>query len=124
MKRTIKILIATLSITAIASCKKEGTGGKASVTGKILHHSLPVPNATVYIKYGTQEFPGTEPSAYDASVTAGSDAKYTFSDLRKGNYYLFSIGYDTAISQTVRGGVPIGIKSKTESLTSDIPVTE
>lgn len=124
MKATTKIFLAILSIAIIASCKKEGIGGKASVTGKILHHSLPIPNATVYIKYGTQEFPGVDPSAYDASVTAGADAKYTFTELRKGNYYLFSIGYDTAISQTVRGGIPVGIKSKTENLTSDIPVVE
>lgn len=124
MKTTIRILLATLLLAAITSCKKEGTGGKASVTGRILHHSLPIPNATVYIKYGAQEFPGTDPSAYDANVTAGSDGKYSFAGLRKGNYYLFSMGYDAAISQTVRGGIPIRMQSKTENLTSDIPVVE
>ncbi|MBI2721954.1 MAG: hypothetical protein HYX39_07250 [Bacteroidetes bacterium] len=125
MATTLKTLLAILLVvTTLPSCKKEGPGGKASISGRILHHSLPITNATIYIKYGAQEFPGTDPSAYDVSVTAGTDGTYAFIELRKGNYYLFSIGYDSAISQTVKGGIPIRIKSKTENITSDIPVVE
>ena len=84
----------------------------------------PIPNATVYIKYGAKESAGTNLSNYDASVTAGADAKYEFKDLTKGDYYLFSIGYDSAISNTVNGGTGATIKKKTETVNTDIPVVE
>ena len=124
MKTTIKILSVILVMAVISSCKKEGTGGKATITGYVKHHSAPIPNATVYIKYGAKESPGTDPSNYDANVTADTSAKYVFKDLAKGDYYLFSIGYDSAISNTVYGGTGATIKKKTEAVQVDVPVVE
>lgn len=106
------------------SCKKEGLGGKATITGFIKHHSLAIPNAMLYIKYGVNELPGTDPSNYDASTNADANAKFEFKDLRKGKYYLFSIGYDSAIFQLVRGGMPIEIKKKNEIKSVDLAVVE
>jgi len=123
-KKILKFIILVLALTQCFSCKKEGLGGKATITGSVLHHSLPIPNAVIYIKYGTNELPGTDPSAYDASVTADANAKFEFKDLRKGKYYLFSIGYDSAIFQTVRGGMPVEIKKKSESKNIDLAVVE
>ncbi|MFA7379101.1 MAG: hypothetical protein WC150_01485 [Bacteroidia bacterium] len=117
-------LIIAMMITTVLSCKKEGTGGKAIITGYIKHHSAPIPNATVYIKYGAKESAGISPSNYDASVTAGADAKYEFKELNKGDYYVFSVGYDSAISNAVVGGIPVTIKKKTETVNANIPVVE
>ena len=124
MKPKFKILAAVFAITIIASCKKEGTGGKATITGLAKHHAKPIPNAVVYIKYGVKESPGTNPANYDASVTSDGNAKYEFKELNKGDYYLFGIGYDSAISNTVTGGVPVSVKKKTETVQADVSVTE
>ena len=124
MKPKFKILAAVFAITIIASCKKEGTGGKATITGLAKHHAKPIPNAVVYIKYGVKESPGTDPANYDASVTSDGNAKYEFKELNKGDYYLFGIGYDSAISNTVTGGVPVSVKKKTETVQADVSVTE
>lgn len=124
MKTTTKILLAILSIATITSCKKEGTGGKAIITGYAKHHANPIPNTIVYIKYGVMESPGTNPANYDANVTADGNGKYEFRDLNKGNYYLFGIGYDSGISNTVTGGIPVQIKKKTETVNADVPITE
>jgi len=106
------------------SCGKEGPGGKASITGMVMHHTQPIPGAVVYIKYGAKESPGTDVTYYDASATADAQANYKFADLRRGDYYLFGVGYDSAIVNTVTGGIPVEIKSKTETAQADVHVTE
>lgn len=105
-----KIIIAVLAIIVIASCKKEGMDGKATLKGYVKHHAVFIPNATVYIKYGATEFPGTDVSNYDASVQANANAYYEIKNLNKGSYYLYGVGYDSAISAPVFGGVPVKIK--------------
>ena len=119
---TILFFTAILSFS-FSACKKEGTGGKSSVTGNVKHHTKLIPNAIVYIKYGATEFPGTDVSLYDDKVTADANAHYEFSGLQKGDYYLYGVGYDDAILEQVSGGISIKLR-RNEALTSDVPVTE
>ena len=125
MKRTIKtLLILLLPILFITSaCHKEGIGGKSTIGGTVNHHSKPIPNSVVYIKYGATDFPGTDITTYDNHTTADANAHYQFDDLRMGNYYLYGVGWDNSISSTVTGGVGIKIKYN-KSYTQDVPVTE
>ena len=113
-----------LALLFLFSCGKEGPGGKAAIKGSVKHHSTLIPGAVVYIKYGAKDSPGTNVTYYDASVTADSKAHYEFADLRAGDYYLFRVGFDSSIVMTVSGGIPVVIKSKTETVTIDVPVTE
>lgn len=109
----------------LAACHKEGTGGKATITGHVQHHTTPIPSAIVYIKYGEKEFPGSDVSGYDDNTLASSgDGHYEFEELRKGDYYIYGVGYDSTISETVRGGIPVKIKKKTETVEINVPVTE
>ena len=121
MKKIISLLLfASLFVT----CRKEGPGGKGSIGGFVKHHSQLIHGAVVYIKYGAKESPGTNVTYYDASVNADANAHYEFPDLKRGNYYLFGVGFDSSMVKTVTGGVPVTIKNKTESVQADIPVTE
>lgn len=106
------------------SCTKEGPGGKVVIKGRVMHHSLPIPHATVYIKYGTQDFPGSNITYYDANTTADASANYQFTNLRKGDYYLFGVGFDSSIVESVSGGIPVKISHKDETLNVDVPVIE
>jgi hypothetical protein len=115
--------ICLIALTTLYSCKKEGTGGKSTVSGTVKHHSNPIPNAIVYIKYGATEFPGNDVSVYDNHVTADANAYYEFKDLRKGDYYLYGVGYDPNIFEAVKGGIGIQLK-RNNTVTSDVPVTE
>ncbi|MES2139577.1 MAG: hypothetical protein V4511_07695 [Bacteroidota bacterium] len=117
------ISISVISILSFSACYKEGNGGKSIVNGYVSHHSHRIPGSTVYIKYGAVEFPGTDVSKYDASVTADATAHYEFKDLRKGEYYLYGVGYDNAIQEIVSGGTGVKLKYN-KATTSDIPVTE
>ena len=123
MKRIILLLVLILGILAFSACTEEGLGGKASITGHIEHHNEPIPNAIVYIKYGSVELPGINPADYDAQTLAGADAGYKFEGLEKGDYYLYAIGYDSLIFETVVGGLSVELHAG-EAVETDIPVTE
>lgn len=107
-----KIIIAVLSILLLAACKKDGTGGKSSIKGYVAHHSVKIPNATVYIKYGATDFPGADVSVYNASVQADATGYYEINNLLKGNYYVYGVGYDPNISENVYGGLPVKLRNK------------
>lgn len=123
IKRILKYSALFLGVIAFYACRKEGTGGKSSVSGTVKHHDELIPNAIVYIKYGAKEFPGSDVSKYDESTVAGANGYYEFQNLRKGYYYLYGVGYDITIVAEVTGG--IGIKlNYNQDISSDVPVTE
>lgn len=121
MKKLSVFMLVT--VFAFTSCKKEGTGGKSSVSGFVKHHSLAIPNAVVYIKYGATEFPGADVSKYDASTVADASAKYEFKELQKGDYYIYGVGYDSLLMEPVTGGIGLFLK-RNEAKKTDVPVTE
>lgn len=124
MTSFIKILFLTIAISLInISCKKEGPGGKSSVKGIVKHHALNIANAVVYIKYGSKDFPGSDVNSYDTKVTADANGNYEITGLQKGDYYLYSVGYDPFIFQNVYGGLPVTLK-KGETKSMDIAVVE
>jgi hypothetical protein len=55
--------------------------------------------------------------------TAG---KATVTGLKPGKYYFFAAGFDSAISEPVKGGVPltIGTRDRKDNISIDIPVSE
>ena len=121
MKNILRLSIITL---VLFSCGKEGPGGKASINGYVKHHAKAIPGAIVYIKYGVKESPGTNVTYYDANVKADAQAHYEFVNLKSGNYYLYGVGYDSAIVAPVTGGIPVQIKKNNAVVTTDVPVTE
>lgn len=128
MKKLLTIGLLATTIFWTTSCKKNGTGGESEIAVWVKHHSNLIPGATVYIKYGAKEFPGADVSKYDESKVTGttghSNGHTHFEGLLKGNYYLYAVGYDSTISQTVTGGLYVKIKKNHEHIETDIPVTE
>jgi hypothetical protein len=128
MKKIVLYSFLVLLIGAVAgltACKKNQLGGKSSIKGVVAHHGKAIANATVYIKFNTQDFPGSDVSAYDAHVSADASGNYIFPEIYKGKYYLYAVGEDFAIPPPyqVVGGLPTKVRSK-EDITLDIPVTE
>ena len=124
MKKEI-LLTAVIGVGLIFSaCTQEGIGGEASIKGHVKHHDEPIPNAKVYIKYGANELPGTQASDYDDEIQASSgDGYFEFKNLERGSYYLYSIGYDSMIFDSVFGGISVQLK-RGEDFDTAIPVTE
>ncbi len=107
-----KIIAALLAVIVITSCKKEGTGGDATVATIIQHHGKNIPFSTVYIKYNAKDFPGEDVSKYDANQKTDIEGHTHFEGLQKGDYYFYAIGYDSASAAIVKGGVAYKISRK------------
>jgi len=124
MNRFFKYFVLVGLILTIVSCKKNQVGGTGSVKGVVAHHGKSIPNAYVYIKYNTSEFPGDDYTLYDTYVAADNNGNYTI-PFYKGTYYIYARGYDYAIAAPylVKGGLSFTIRNN-ESLTKDIAVTE
>lgn len=124
MKIILKFSLLICLLSFSVACKKNETGGKATLKGIVAHHNVPIPNAIVYIKFNTSEFPGDDGSAYNTSVTADDQGNYSI-DFYKGTYYIYAVGLDLNIPYPykVSGGMSVSIRNK-EHLTKDIAVTE
>jgi hypothetical protein len=123
-------LICLMFVFVVSNCKKAGSGGKAEVAVFVKHHERLIPAAMVYVKYNAKEFPGADVSKYDLSAVCGNIGEARghthIKDLRYGYYYFYSVGYDSAISQTVTGGIALHIKysERKKEIDLDVPVTE
>ena len=120
LKLTVLIFVLSLTI----GCKKNQVGGKATLKGVVAHHGKAIPNAVVYIKYNTSEFPSSDGTTYNTSVTADDQGNYSI-DFYKGTYYVYAVGLDMDIHYPykVSGGMSISIRNR-EHLNKDIAVTE
>jgi len=98
-------------IVIMDACCKGGTGGNATVVATIFHHTKAITGASVYVKYGAKDFPGTTTSAYSASITAANNSNtVTFKDLKCGDYFFYGVGFDSTLSLPVTGGYHLSIK--------------
>ncbi len=125
MKILLKLIISIIFITfTFNSCKKNETGGKATLKGTIKHHNKTIPGAYVYIKFNATEFPGEDYYLYDTYVKADENGNYTI-NFYKGSYYIYAIGNDLDIPfpYIVKGGLSVSLRNK-ENLIKDIAVTE
>ncbi len=120
---SVALLASLLFLLAVSACNNEGFEGNASISGTVLHHSAPIPFATVYINFGAKELPGTTLTDFDASVVADRNGDYVIKNLKKGNYYLYGFGYDSTIIQSVKGGLPV-VLAKDEDKKVNVAVTE
>jgi len=120
-----KLFLLVFPVLLAASCTpEEGPGGTAKINGLAAHHSLPIPDTKIWIKYGTSESPGIDTQLYDDSTQAGQDGRFEFSGLQKGVYYLYGIGYDSTIDMPVTAGIPVVLAEKGQVKEVLLPVTE
>jgi len=118
-------MLLTAGLFVFLGCKKNELGGKSGVSGNVLHHGKPIPNAVIYVKFNATEFPGTNLNVYDTKISANMNGYFEIFNFYKGDYYLYAIGEDPAISAPylVVGGVAVSLKSR-ERKDIDIAVGE
>jgi hypothetical protein len=105
--KTVALLIYSFLVLTVASCKKEGLGGKGEIRGYTVYNANKVDHAIVYIKYGAKNSPGTDLGKYDANKEADGDGKFTFQDLKPGDYFLHAVR--TKDGQTLIGETHVEI---------------
>lgn len=128
-------LVSFIIISVFLACKKNdacvgGSGGSVTLVAYPQHHSKPILNQmnhldSAYVKYNTQDLPGTKASSYDAILVGEANEDHVhIPSLKCGKYYIYMVGYDTTIHLRVAGGTPIEITQSTGEKIITVPVTE
>jgi len=122
----IVCLITVFSISMTwESCQKAGLDGQNTLVLKPQHHGLAIKGAVAYIKFNESELPDTSASAFDHVVKGNNDEDHIhIENLKRGKYYVYCVGFDSAINDQVRGGIPVVINSKSGETEKEVPVTE
>lgn len=127
--KTLLLSLMSIILLSVNGCKKKpsaGLGGNANLKISARHHAFNIDSCTIYIKFNSSEAPDNL-SDYDLSQQVAMDTggnSYTiFKGLKKGDYYIFAYGWDPAISENVKGGIPYTIADETD-IDIIVPVTE
>ena len=124
-KLIFKFILFSVLVILVQSCRREGLGGNNTLIVSLDHHGVPVKGAAVYVRYGAKDFPGAVPSDYDLSshATSMNDSVHVES-LRKGDYFVYAVGFDSIVSSTVSGGKHIFISTKSGKTALKLSLTE
>jgi len=126
--------LALISILSLVACKSKddpqpsigGKGGNATLNVTPRHHGKAIDSCTIYIKYNATDAPNT--GQYDDSIkcsTIGGIPVASFTNLKKGNYYLYGYGWDPTLTppQHVKGGYAYPIQTE-EVQSVDLAISE
>jgi len=112
------------------SCQYGGTGGNTTIVATPVHHIDTIIGKvgwvdSAFVKFNTQNSPGSSPSAYDLVVAGevGEDHVH-IEGMRPGKYYIFMTGYDSTALERVTGGIPVIITQSSGEFDVVVPVTE
>lgn len=116
MKTTHHLTLAiftSLLILFTASCKKNGTGGKAELHAKIYNNGTAINHSDLYVKFDATQAPSDPTHNYDLKGHGEeTDNHVHVESLRPGQYYLYAVGVNTVTGKTVQGGAAVEIKWK------------
>jgi hypothetical protein len=136
LKKVFHVVFSSLAIVfLLSSCKKEdkctgGSGGNLTLKVFMQHIDHAVVNLknyrdTVYIKYNTKEYPGSDISKYDATIIGEWPGDFvSIPNLQCGDYFIYGVGFESVHSYRVTGGIPFSTELKDGELSVTIPVSE
>jgi len=133
MKQILKTTALLLGATALlfSACERPATevevggkGGNATLKVTPQHHGDNIDSCTIHIKYNVLDKPSSHNYEEEVKcVMEGGKPVATFTNLKKGNYYIYGEGWDPDIDQAVVGGIPYTITEE-KTISINVPVTE
>ncbi len=100
-----------------------GKGGSATVYVSPMHNGVRPDSFMVYLKYNSDAFPTQfDDSAKCYPVDGKSTA--TFTNLKRGQYFIYGRGWDIIRSQTVAGSRSYYVDKDNTVYTVDFPVAQ
>ena len=104
-----------LSFALLAGCAPDVPDSiplPTQICVRTLHHTWPISDCTVYVKYNADSFPGyNQPGAYfDAVFKTDKDGRSCIKPVPEGRHWLVAIGYDSLYyPHDVIGNMPVTI---------------
>lgn len=90
-----------------------GKGGNATFKITAQHNGTDIDSCQVFIKYNSLIPEGSYDDSAWCTLTDQKPPVVTFTNLRKGNYFIYAKGWDVFTSQTVQGSTFYTIQSDT-----------
>ena len=125
------LVLITVSVSSCKKkCKEAGKGGDVTIAAKMQHHGFTILNKawyldTVYLKFNTQNSPGTDLASYDTYFVGEEGEDHIHLEgLKCGDYYIYGVGFDTTINERVTGGIPYSFEQESGEIDLNVPVTE
>jgi len=132
---TIPLLAISIFTFLTFSCKDKcdnaGTGGSKTIVAFPQHHTKPIFSQANYVdsafvKFNTQDFPGTSASDYDLVIAGEVGEEHVhIENLKCGDYFIYMTGFDSSINQRVKGGIPYHVDENAPTeIDLNVPVSE
>jgi hypothetical protein len=125
-----------IAITILIGCKKDpanceaGEGGKLTIVAIPQHHGISVRSQasysdSVFLKYNTQDLPGTKPGDFDKIIVGKAGENHVHLEgFKCGKYFIYMTAFDTTLHERVKGGIPVDITESSGEKVIYVPVTE
>lgn len=96
-KIILSLLVLTICPTACTPPEDESFALPTKICVRTQHHHQPIPDATVFIKFNADSFPGYDapPSFFDKSFRTGKNASGCLEAVPEGRHWLVAFGYDS-----------------------------
>jgi hypothetical protein len=96
-QRFYAVLCAMLWLTACRPSGPESIPLPTKICVLTSHHGQPIPDATVWVKYNVDTFPGYEqpPGYFDTSFKTGTSARGCLEPVPEGRHWVIAFGYDS-----------------------------
>ena len=95
----MKKLLICLGVLGFISCEPniDTVPLPTKICVKTQHHTWKIPDATVYVKYNVDSFPGYNqpPSYFDASFKTDKNAHGCLESVAEGRHWIICYGYDS-----------------------------
>ena len=124
-RQVLKFIFSFLILAFLTSCQREGLGGNNTIVVSPVYKTRPIKGATVYVRYGATDFPGSAPTDYDTNAHADSSSSTVkITGLRKGDYFIFVSAYDSVNASVVQGGAHVHLASKSGETPVEVQVSQ
>lgn len=131
MKNQFKIVLGIVILAlffSTQSCKKKcvgGNGGSTTIVAFPKHHGADTKPLWAFVKFDTKDSPGTNPANYDLQIAGDTTENHIeIENVNCGDYYIYMMAIDPAISDTVVGGVPFSTEQTSGEVNATVAVTE
>ena len=117
------LFLLTLSCFACRPSEPEISPLPTKICIRTQHHQQAIPNATVYVKYNADSFPGYDkpPSYYDASFETGAHDHGCLAPVPEGRHWLVAFGYDSLyFPHHVYGSLRVDVSLQTRPVVDTI----
>lgn len=128
-----RLFLTGVIVVALFGCKKDknntevtapvaGKGGTATLRIIPVHTGLDIDSCMIYLKYNADTYPEKFDDSFKCKVEDGRPVA-TFTNLKRGQYYIYGYGWDIVRSQTVIGSRPYYITTNNTSYTVELETT-